>query len=153
MSKYRIKGLPPIKLKDLLKKRGLSLKDFLKNVGIATYTTLVQHCQSMGVSCPTEEDFKEALGETVSSPQEGIVVLDPPSLIKDSGQRISIDEFSTVLADVSDKQEDVETQEQEEAVQADVSDKQEDVETQEQEEAVQAPVKASRRSTRKTVES
>lgn len=133
MSNYRIKGLPPIKLKDLLKKRGLSLKDFLKNMGIATHTTLVQQCQSMGVSYPSEEEFKDALGEVVSSPQEGVVVLDPPTLIKDSGQKINIDEFSTIP-----KQESVETQDQ-------VQEQQEDV--------AQVPVKTFKRTTKKTYES
>lgn len=133
MSNYRIKGLPPIKLNDLLKKRGLTLKDFLKNMGIATYTTLVQQCQSMGVSCPSEQDFKDALGDVVSSPQEGVVVLDPPTLTKDSGQKINIDEFSTFP-----KQESVETLDP-------VQEQQEDV--------VQVPVKTFKRTTKKTSES
>ena len=110
MSNYRIKGLPPIKLKDLLKKRGLSLKDFLKNMGIATYTTLLQQCDSMGVSCPTEAEFKEALGDIVSSPQEGVIVLDPPTLIKDSGEKIEIDEFSTIPSSFDEKEAEAEAE-------------------------------------------
>ena len=110
MSNYRIKGLPPIKLIDLLKKRGLSLKDFLKNMGIATYTTLLQQCDSMGVSCPTEAEFKEALGDIVSSPQEGVIVLDPPTLIKDSGEKIEIDEFSTIPSSFDEKEAEAEAE-------------------------------------------
>ena len=97
MSNYRIKGLPPIKLQDLLKKRRMPLKDFLKNTGIATYPTLLQHCESIGVSPPSEEDFKLALGEPVSSPQEGFIILDSPDLIKDSGERIKVDNFVTSI--------------------------------------------------------
>jgi hypothetical protein len=93
MSNYRIKGLPPIKLQDLLKKRRMPLKDFLKNTGIATYPTLLQHCESVGVSAPSEADFKAALGEPVSSPQEGVIVLDSPDLIKESGEKIKVDDF------------------------------------------------------------
>jgi len=93
MSKYRIQNLPLIKLTDLLKKRKSNLKMFLKNMGIATYTTLEQKCKKMGVSPPSEKDFKDALGEKISSPQEGIVVLDPPLLVKETGEKVHVDEF------------------------------------------------------------
>ena len=93
MSNYRIKGLPPIKLQDLLRKRRTSLKDFVKNTGIVSYTTLLQKCQKMGVSAPDETEFVKALGKIVSSPQEGVVVLDPPLLVKDTGKKVTVDEF------------------------------------------------------------
>lgn len=93
MANYTVRGLPAIKLTDLLKKKRTNLKDFLKNSGIATYVTLQQKCSKMGVSPPDEEDFKKALGTVVSSPQEGLVVLEPPSLTNDAGQKISVDSF------------------------------------------------------------
>ena len=99
MSNYRIKNLPQIKLLDLLRKRRTNLKEFLKNSGIASYTTLVQKCVKICVSSPTEDEFKTDLGEAVSSPQEGVVVLDPPALIKDTGEKISVDDASTFLTD------------------------------------------------------
>ena len=95
MSKYRVKGLPPIKLENLLKKRKTNLKQFLKDTGIASYVTLLQKSESMGVAPPTEEVFKEALGEAVSSPQEGVIVLESPKLLSEhTGQTVDVDEFT-----------------------------------------------------------
>jgi|GEM_PF-2331882 len=91
MSKFTIKKLPPIKLTDLLRKRKTNLKDFLASTGITSYVTLSQKCDKMGVSPPSEEDFQSVAGAPVSSPQEGIVVLDPPALLKDTGKKIQVD--------------------------------------------------------------
>lgn len=93
MSRYKIKGLPPIRLVDLLRKRKITLQKFVKDSGVVTYQTLVQKCEKMGVSVPSELEFKEACGGTFSSPQEGFIVLDPPELIKESGEKIKVDSF------------------------------------------------------------
>ena len=100
MVQFRVRGLPPIRLQDLLKKRRTNLKAFVKNTGIATYATLQQKCNKLGVSSPTEDEFNEALGETISSPQEGIIVLDPPDLLKDTGEKIKVDSSPVVEEDV-----------------------------------------------------
>jgi len=92
MSKFTVKKLPPIRLVDLLRKRKTNLKDFLSSSGIVAYTTLKAKCDSMGVSAPAEEEFKQIVGENISSPQEGVIVLDPPKLLKDSGEKINIPE-------------------------------------------------------------
>lgn len=92
MSNFKIKKLPPIKLVDLLKKRKTNLKNFLTSSGVTTYTLLVSKCDSLGVSPPSEEEFKDAVGDMVSSPQEGVIVLDSPSLLKDSGEKVQVDE-------------------------------------------------------------
>lgn len=94
--RYKIKGQPPLSLFDLLKKRRITLEKFTKDFGITTHTTLAKKCESIGVSPPSEEEFKKALGGTFSSPQEGIVVLDPPTLTKDDGTKVSVDEFLQV---------------------------------------------------------
>lgn len=94
MSNYKIQNLPLIKLTDLLRRRKTTLKKFLQNMGIVTYSTLEQKCKKMGVSPPAEDDFKEALGVVVSSPQEGILVLDPPLLTKESGEKVPVDSFA-----------------------------------------------------------
>lgn len=97
MSKFTIKKLPPIKLVDLLKKRKTNLKKFLETYGIVAYSTLQQKCDSLGVSPPSEQEFKENVNSSASSPQEGIVVLDPPSLVKETtGELISVDDLSSV---------------------------------------------------------
>lgn len=93
MANFKVKRLPPIKLVDLLKKRKTTLKNFLDVYGIVAYPTLCIKCDSMGVSPPSEEDFKKCLGKTASSPQEGVLVLDPPTLTKElTGEKISVDE-------------------------------------------------------------
>ena len=94
MSKFTVKNLPPIKLVDLLKKRKTNLRDFIKLSGIVTYVTFEAKCKSMGVSPPTEIEFKKIVGQYASSPQEGIIVLDPPTLLKDSGEKINILEMN-----------------------------------------------------------
>lgn len=94
MSNYVVRGLPPIKLLDLLRKRKTKLKDFLKNSGIVSYSTLTAKCASMGVAPPSEEFFKKEFGDdAVSSPQEGIIVLDSPPLVKENGEKIQVDTF------------------------------------------------------------
>lgn len=95
MSRFKIKKLPPIRLVDLLKKRRTNLKSFLTSYGIVSYSTLLQKCSNMGVSAPSEQEFKNTLGVAAeaSSPQEGVVVLDPPVLIKElTGEKISVDD-------------------------------------------------------------
>lgn len=97
MSNFKVKKLPPIKLLDLLKKKKTNLKQFLSTTGIVTYVTLEQKCEKMGVSVPSENEFHEALGTAlISSPQEGVVVLDPPVLLKDTGEKIKIEDVKIV---------------------------------------------------------
>jgi hypothetical protein len=95
MSKYLLKGVPPIKLVNLLKKKKVSLKDYLKNVGIVSYNTLLQKCEKMGVAPPSEEEFNCSVeGKVYSSPQEGVIVLEPQKLVKElTGEKIEVDFF------------------------------------------------------------
>ena len=60
-----------------------------------TYELLVSRCESMGVSPPSEEEFLSATGSqkmpTVSSPTEGLVVLDPPRVLSEvSGKEMDV---------------------------------------------------------------
>jgi hypothetical protein len=87
-----------------LKKRKTNLKSFLNSSGIVAYSTLVQKCEKMGVSPPSEEDFKNLVGDAVSSPQEGVVVLDSPLLVNDKGDKINVDSFAEPEHASSDKQ-------------------------------------------------
>ena len=74
-----------VSLGDLLRRKKKSLKQFLDEVGIVTYELLITRCQAMGVNPPSEEDFKNAMGNPLlpetSSPTEGVVVLSPPAEI------------------------------------------------------------------------
>lgn len=94
MSTFVLKGQPALKLNDLLRKRKTTLKKFITETGITSYGRLQEKCQKLGVSAPTEDEFKTIMPEHVTQQQEGIVVLDPPPLLKETtGQKIEIDNF------------------------------------------------------------
>ena len=99
MSTFVLKGKPPLRLQDLLRKRKVTLHTFVKETGITTYQKLQEKCAKLGVSSPPEDEFKVIFPEQVSSPQEGVVVLDPPVLIKDTGEKVSVDTFFTDVSD------------------------------------------------------
>lgn len=85
------KSLSRISLTDLLRRRRTSLENFLNDMGIVTYELLKSRCASMGVNPPSEEQFLKAKGTSgthdISSPTEGIVVLNPPPP-EEGGQEI-----------------------------------------------------------------
>lgn len=101
MSTFVLKGQPALKLNDLLRKRKTSLKKFITETGITSYGKLQEKCQKLGVSAPSEEEFKAIVPEPVTLQQEGIVVLDPPPLIKEgTGQKIEIDDFVKITTEI-----------------------------------------------------
>jgi hypothetical protein len=74
-----LKNLPKLGLPDLLRRRKMTLKQFMSEFGITTYEGLVARCTRMGVWAPSLNDFKkEALPDYVNNPQEGVVVVDAP---------------------------------------------------------------------------
>lgn len=76
---------PKLKLTDLLRRRKMTLKQLLDEYGITTYSSLTIRCDRMGVLPPTHDEFTNVVGTiVVSSPTEGVVVLEPPRVIKDS---------------------------------------------------------------------
>ena len=93
MAHQKLKNTPQISLLDLLRKRRTNLKSFIKEYGMTTYTGLTERCRKLGVSPPSESVFQESLGGKFSSPQEGLIVLDPPDLVKDSGEKVKVDSF------------------------------------------------------------
>jgi hypothetical protein len=90
------RSLSKISLLDTLKRRRTNLKKYLSDAGIVTYELLVKRCESMGLIPPTEEEFEKSSGTNsmkISSPSEGIVVLDPPRLTEEhSGKHLEIQE-------------------------------------------------------------
>ena len=74
------KSLSKISLTDLLRKKRSNLASFLKETGIFSYELLVSRCASIGVVAPPESEFLKLRGNSptpnISSPTEGIVVLD-----------------------------------------------------------------------------
>jgi len=86
-----VKNMPKLKLSDLLRRRKMTLRALLDEFGITTYGGLLVRCERMGCAPPTEAEFKVAYptGPIVNSPQEGVVVLEPPPVIDDiSGRKI-----------------------------------------------------------------
>jgi hypothetical protein len=80
------KSLSKLTLLDLLRRKRKNLEAYLKEAGIVTYDRLVRSCTSIGVIPPTEEQFLAARGNPVthevSSPTDGILVLNPPELVE-----------------------------------------------------------------------
>ena len=85
-----VKNMPKLKLSDLLRRRKMTLRALLDEFGITTYGGLLVRCERMGCAPPTEAEFKVAYPDKpVNSPQEGVVVLEPPPVIDDiSGRKI-----------------------------------------------------------------
>jgi hypothetical protein len=88
------RSLSKVSLTDILRRRKKSLREFLLENGIVTYETLTTRCSSMGVLPPSIASFNEAAGKTseaqfmASSPTEGVVVLDPPTLVMENTGRL-----------------------------------------------------------------
>ena len=61
----------------LLKRRKTTLESYVNEIGIHTYASLLTHCNSLGVASPTEKQFKKAMPDIVSVPEEGVIVLAP----------------------------------------------------------------------------
>lgn len=81
--KFEKKSVSKIALTDLLRRKRTNLSKYLTDNGIFSYELLVTRCFSIGVIPPSEDQFLKARdGEKknfyeVSSPTEGIVVLNP----------------------------------------------------------------------------
>lgn len=93
------KSISKVSLLSVLKRRKSNLKTFLQETGIVTYELLKTRCDSMGVIPPEETEFFEAAGMTsadaprsVSSPTEGLIVLEPPTLVKENTGENLVDE-------------------------------------------------------------
>lgn len=81
------KSLSKVSLADLLRRKKTTLEKYLIETGIVTYDLLTARCESSGLVPPTVEEFHKAQGRTtpapvVSSPSEGVVVLEPPPVAK-----------------------------------------------------------------------
>ena len=89
MPRFTVKNLPRLKLSDLLRRRKMTLDWFIKESGVQTYEALCARCHRLGVQPPPESDWKALRPKKVSSPSDGVVVLDPPDVTEEStGRRI-----------------------------------------------------------------
>lgn len=71
-----LKNEPQLTLGNLLKRKKMTLKQFLDEFGITTYTSLCTKCERIGVLAPSEDDFNKLNTEIVSNPAEGVVVVE-----------------------------------------------------------------------------
>jgi hypothetical protein len=94
------KSFSRVALVDLLRRKRTNLQKFLHDSGIVTYELLIVRCNSMGVLPPTLLEFQSARGagvlHEISSPTEGIIVLEPPPLpeIEEMMSIVSEDEIT-----------------------------------------------------------
>jgi len=83
------RSISKVTLLNVLKRRKSDLKRFLAETGIVTYELLKSRCNSMGVIPPEEREFLDTIEAdytgtaSVSSPAEGLIVLDPPKIINE----------------------------------------------------------------------
>lgn len=85
-----LKNQPRLRLADVLRRRKSNLKALVTELGVATYSGLVNWCDRMGIVPPDQSEFDVHFPPLkVNSPQEGVVVLEaPPVLDEQSGQAI-----------------------------------------------------------------
>jgi len=82
-----VKSKNSMTLMKLLKRRKTSLKVFLLEQGITTYSSLQTRCREIGVEPPKESEFYKTEPPVVSNPLEGLLIIDPPPLFNEkSGQ-------------------------------------------------------------------
>jgi len=83
-----LKNQPRLRLMDVLRRRRSTLKSLVKELGISTYAALTNYCVRLGIEPPIRNECLSVFPFTpcalVNSPQEGIVVLNPPPLINES---------------------------------------------------------------------
>jgi len=87
-----LKNQPRLQLADLLRRRKMSLHQFVTEHAITTYEGLRARCEAMGVAPPDEEAYRTGVPskDPVNSPQEGIIVVEPPHVIDEmSGRSIN----------------------------------------------------------------
>ena len=105
------KSLSRVSFMDLLRRKRTNLKSFLAENGIFSYELLASRCASMGAVPPTQELFNDAMGNPIapeiSSPTEGIVVLEPirqPEECTEKIQEISQDQQQEIYENKPENQ-------------------------------------------------
>ena len=81
MSRIRLRNTSRLRLTDMLRKRKMTLKMFVDELGITTHESLIARCNRMGVEAPSVEEFSKLGIAIVTNPTEGVIVLEPPPVI------------------------------------------------------------------------
>lgn len=83
-----LKNRPRLRLADVLRRRRTTLKALVSELGVSTYAGLTNWCARMGIAPPPQEEFDVLFPpRTVNSPQEGVVVLEPPPVLDELSGR------------------------------------------------------------------
>lgn len=85
-----LKNQPRLRLADVIRRRRTTLKSLVNDLGVSTYAGLSNWCHRMGVAPPSQEEFEAIFPPAqVNSPQEGVIVLEPPPVVDElSGRTI-----------------------------------------------------------------
>ena len=78
-----LKNQPALRLVDVLRRRRSTLRKLLDDLGVSTYSGLVNWCSRMGIAPVTPAEFEVVIPSTlkVNNPQEGVIVLEAPVVI------------------------------------------------------------------------
>lgn len=73
-----LKNQPKLTLESLLKRRKTTLKNFLNDAGVQSYSGLIELCKRLGIAPISEQDYISETGSRlVTSQEDGIVVIEP----------------------------------------------------------------------------
>lgn len=84
----KIRNLPKLHLADLLRRRKMTLTQFINESGIVAYGALVERCTALGVQPPEEAEYNVIVPQPISSQQDGVIVLEPPPPVDDLPEEI-----------------------------------------------------------------
>lgn len=94
--RFTLKNMPKLRLADLLRRRKMTLKQFLNEFGITTYEGLASRCERMGVVPPPGHEFLATALTVVNNPSEGIVVVELPVVVHDDVAEVADDQTDLV---------------------------------------------------------
>jgi hypothetical protein len=87
-----VKNMPRLCLSHLLRRRKTTLERFVKESGIQTYSALCTQCDRLGVLAPTASEYEKVFPTLVTSPADGVIVVEPIPVIDDlTGRHIDPD--------------------------------------------------------------
>ena len=92
-----IKNMPRLRLADLLRRRKMTLAQFVDESGIQAYGAMIDRCRALGVQPPTEQEYLVVVPVPVSVQQDGVVVVEAPPEPEEAQQELEFDpHFGTI---------------------------------------------------------
>ena len=88
MNNMKLNNMPKLQLSTLLKRRKMTLKMMLDELGITTYPALCNQCSRMGIVAPDEAEFNRVQpARNVNDPDEGVIIVEPMRVVAESSGR------------------------------------------------------------------